>query len=231
MGDTRATVLETIADTLMERAEALPSRVLQVAVTGITASGKSTLAQELAQILTRRGRSSVHIAVDDFHNPSHLRHRRGRESAKGYYFDAYNYPLLKKLVLEPLAPGGNLIYQARGFDLETDAPVEETPNKANPGDIFLFAASFLLRPEIVSYFDYRIYIDTDFEVAEQRGVERDAARLGSYENAVRLYRQRYHAAQRIYFAESNPVQYANALLKNNNLAEPILFFRANHPNS
>lgn len=37
MGDTRATVLETIADTLIERAEALPSRVLQVAVTGITA--------------------------------------------------------------------------------------------------------------------------------------------------------------------------------------------------
>lgn len=76
-----------------------------------------------------------------------------------------------------------------------------------------------------------IYIDTDFEVAEQRGVNRDAARLGSRENAVLLYRQRYHAAQRIYFAESNPVQYADALLKNNNLAEPILFLRANHPNS
>ena len=225
MTDTRDTVLETIADTLVERGEALPSRVLRVAVTGITASGKSTLAKELAQTLARRGRTCIDIAVDDFHNPRSVRHRRGRESAEGYYFDAYNYPLLKKLVLDPLGPGGNLIYQARGFELETDALVEEEPKKANPGNIFLFAASFLLRPELVSYFDYSIYVDTDFEVAQQRGVDRDAARLGSWENATHLYRQRYHAAQRIYFAESNPIRYANALLKNNNLEEPVLFFR------
>jgi uridine kinase len=228
MTNTRTAVLETIADTLVERTDALHSRVLRVAVTGITASGKTTLSQELAQTLTRRGRNSVQIAVDDFHNRRELRYRRGRESAEGYYFDAYNYPLLKKLVLEPLGTGGDLIYETRGFDLEIDAPVEEEPHKANPGDIFLFAASFLLRPELISYFDYRIYVDTDFEVAEQRGVERDLVQFGSWENAVRLYRQRYHAAQRIYFAESNPVQYADALLKNNNLAEPILFFRANN---
>ncbi|MEH2097839.1 hypothetical protein [Nostoc sp.] len=52
--------------------------------------------------------------------------------------------------------------------------------------------------------------------------------LALSEVAAPKYRQRYHAAQRIYFAESNPVQYANALLKNNSLADPILFFRANH---
>ena len=227
MANTHNRVLETIADIVDKRATSLPARVLRVAVTGITASGKSTLAQELEQALKRRGRNCVHIAVDDFHNPRDLRYRQGRESAEGYYFDAYNYPLLKKLVLEPLAAGGNLIYQAHGFDLETDTLITEEPKKANAGDIFLFAASFLLQPELVSYFDYRIYVDTDFEVAQQRGVERDLVRLGSWENAVRLYRQRYHAAQRIYFAESNPVQYADALLKNNNLAEPILFFRAN----
>jgi uridine kinase len=44
MTDTRLSVLETIADILVERATTLPSRVLRVAVTGITASGKSTLA-------------------------------------------------------------------------------------------------------------------------------------------------------------------------------------------
>ena len=102
MTDTRRTVIETIADTLVERAVALPSRVLRVAVTGITASGKSTLVEELEQTLARRGRSCINIAVDDFHNPRSLRHRRGRESAEGYYFDAYNYPLLTKLVLDPL---------------------------------------------------------------------------------------------------------------------------------
>ncbi|BAY89964.1 MULTISPECIES: hypothetical protein [unclassified Tolypothrix] len=227
MTPTRATVLAIIADTLIERAASVPSRVLLVAITGITASGKSTFAKELEQVLTSRGRNCVNIAVDDFHNPRSLRHRQGRDSAEGYYFDAYNYPLLKKLVLDPLGSGSNLIYQARGFDLETDALVVEEPQSANPGDIFLFAASFLLRPELVSYFDYRVYLDTDFEVAEQRGVKRDEARLGSWENAIRLYRQRYHAAQKIYFAESNPMQHIDALVKNNNLEEPILFFRAN----
>lgn len=228
MSDTRLSVLETIADILVERANTLPSRVLRVAVTGITASGKSTLAEELAQTLTRRGQTCINIAVDDFHNPRSVRYRRGRESPEGYYFDAYNYLLLRKLVLDPLGAEGNLTYQKRGFDLETDALLEEERHIANPGDIFLFAASFLLRPELVSYFDYRIYVDTDFEVAEQRGVDRDAARLGSRENAVHLYRQRYHAAQRIYFAQSNPVQHADVLVKNNNLEEPVLFLRANH---
>lgn len=222
----RCNVIETLADTLVKGSLALPYSVLRVAVTGITASGKSTFAEELTQILKRRGQSCININVDHFHNPRSIRYRRGRESAEGYYFDAYNYALLKKLVLDPLGSGGNLIYQAHGFDLETDALVEEEPKQANLEDIFLFAASFLLRPELVSYFDYRIYLDTDFEVAEQRGVSRDATWLGSWENAVHLYRQRYHAAQQLYFAESNPVHYADALVNNNNLEEPVLFFRA-----
>jgi polynucleotide 5'-kinase involved in rRNA processing len=63
MTDTRSTVIETIADTLVEHALALPSRVQRVAVIGITANGKSTLAEELAQTLARRGRSCINIAV------------------------------------------------------------------------------------------------------------------------------------------------------------------------
>ncbi len=64
MTGTRSTVIETIADTLVERALALlPSRVLLVAVIGITASGKSTLAEELAQTLATRGRGCINIAV------------------------------------------------------------------------------------------------------------------------------------------------------------------------
>ena len=55
MANTHNRVLETIADIVDKRATSLPARVLRVAVTGITASGKSTLAQELEQTLKRRG--------------------------------------------------------------------------------------------------------------------------------------------------------------------------------
>lgn len=142
MANTRNRVLETIADILDKRATSLPARVLRVAVTGITASGKSTLAEELEQTLKRRGRNCVHIAVDDFHNPRDLRYRQGRESAEGYYFDAYNYPLLKKFVLEPLAAGGNLMYQAHGFDLETDTLITEEPKRPIPETFFYLLPVF-----------------------------------------------------------------------------------------
>jgi uridine kinase len=95
-----------------------------VAVTGITASGKSTLAAELSEQIRSLGEPCVSLAVDGFHQPKAIRYRRGRESAEGYYRDAYNYDSLILRVLRPLGPGGDFSYVARAFDLERDAPVE-----------------------------------------------------------------------------------------------------------
>ena len=222
---TRAHVVDTLAQRILLRAQGVAQHALRVAVTGMTASGKSTLTMELVKRLEALGRPSVRVPVDGFHNPQSMRYQRGRDSAEGYYRDAYNYDLLVKRVLIPLGPGGDGCYVARVFDLEADAPVEIEPTQAVEGSIVVLDASFLLRPELREHFDYRVFVQTSFEEAQARGVHRDQAVLGGRAEAERLYRQRYHAAQRLYFAEVHPLRFADALFINEDVDAPVLFVR------
>jgi uridine kinase len=225
MTQAAADVVGRLARIVADRAEQASDRVLRVAVTGITASGKSTLAVALTDRLSAMGRACFRLPVDGFHNPRAIRYRRGRESAEGYYRDAYDYDVLIARVLRPLGPGGTRSYVTQALDLATDAPVDAKPIVAAPGSIAILDASFLLRSEIREWFDYRIFVQTSFEVAEERGVARDQDSLGGLVEARRLYRQRYHEAQRIYLREAEPLKYADALVVNDDVAHPILFTR------
>jgi uridine kinase len=82
---TATDVVDHLARILAERADRTTDQVLRVALTGITASGKSTLALALIRRLTDLGRACVRLPVDGFHNPRAIRYRRGRESGEGYY--------------------------------------------------------------------------------------------------------------------------------------------------
>jgi uridine kinase len=226
MTEAAAELVGQLARILAGRADRVPDHVLRVAVTGITASGKSTLAVALTEGLTDLGRACFRLPVDGFHNPRAIRYRRGRESAEGYYRDAYDYALLVSRVLRPLGPGGTRSYVTQALDLATDAPVDAEPTVAPAGGIAILDGSFLLRPEIREWFDYRIFVQTSFEVAEERGVARDQESLGGLVEARRLYRQRYHEAQRIYLREAEPLKYADALVVNDDVAHPILFTRS-----
>ena len=63
----------------------------RVAIDGVTASGKTALADELAALL-REDRTVVRLSMDDYHRNEVERHRRGRYSPEGYYHDAFDYP-------------------------------------------------------------------------------------------------------------------------------------------
>jgi uridine kinase len=225
MSNGRVARIDELAELLAERALRTSESTLRVAVTGITASGKSTLATELVAGVQAKGTACFRVPVDGFHNPRTIRFRLGRESAEGYYRDAYNYELLVDRVLKPLGPGGDGRYVERVFDVAADVPVESVRLEAAPGSVGIFDASFLLRPEIRDHFDYRIFVQTSFEEAESRGVRRDSAALGGEDEARRLYRSRYHAAQKIYFREAEPLKHADVLFINDDPANPAVFFQ------
>jgi uridine kinase len=71
---TRARVLGRVAHHLVARQVGHPPRV---AVDGITAAGKTTLARELAAAVAARGRPAAHLSMDGFHHPRAHRHRQG----------------------------------------------------------------------------------------------------------------------------------------------------------
>jgi uridine kinase len=199
-----------------------PGHPTRVAVDGITAAGKSTLVAELGRVFDGTGRSVITLSMDGFHRPRADRYRQGRHSAVGYYEDAYDFAAFVDRVLLPLGPGGSRRYRRSVHDLATDAVVDEDPIEATADAVLLVDGSFLQRPELDPYWDYRIFVNTSFSVARSRAIRRDAELLGGEEAAAELYEFRYHPACRLYLESVDPEARADVVIDNDDPARPTV---------
>ncbi|MGN4943951.1 uridine kinase [Bacillus anthracis] len=197
----------------------------RVGVSGITASGKTTFANELAEEIKKRGLPVTRASIDDFHNPKVIRYTQGKESARGYYEDAHDYTAFKERLLKPLGPNGNLQYETISHNLKTDIPVHNEPLMAQPNMVLIVDGTFLLKKDVEHLFDYKIFVDTDFEIARKRGVKRETEAFGSYEEAEKMFLSRYHAACKMYIDEHNPKECADVVFRNSDLANPEVIFQ------
>ncbi|MFI8567953.1 hypothetical protein ACIGGF_15485 [Rhodococcus sp. NPDC078407] len=185
---------------------------LRVAIDGVTASGKSTCARWLVDAVAAHGRPAVHVTMDGFHHRRAHRYRQGRASALGYYQDAYDFDALCRHVLIPLGPNDSGSIRRRIIDLATDEPVDDPLEPVPIDAIVVVDGTFLHRPPLPDYWDYTVFVDTPMDVAQARGVARDADALGGEPAAVRAFEQRYHAACRIYLDEVDPRSRATRVL-------------------
>jgi uridine kinase len=185
---------------------------LRVAIDGITGVGKTTFARAITAALAARGVTAVHVTMDGFHHPRAVRHRQGRDSADGYYEDAYDLDAMRRVLLDPLGPGGDRRYRTAVIDLATDTPVDDPPRTAGVGDVLVVDGSFLQRSELREGWDVVVFLDASFEAAEARGAARDAEAFGGIDGARAAFRSRYHAAQRRYLAECNPAVGADVVI-------------------
>ena len=169
-------------ETLAARIVAFPStHPVRVAIDGIDASGKTTLADELAVSLQATGRPVIRAPIDGFHRPRSERYRRGPTSPEGYYLDAFDYAALQEALLVPLGPDGSRRYHRSAFDFCTDHPLNAPEEQAPADAILIVDGVFLLRPELYECWDYSIFVAMSFEVALQRALQRDVALFGSAE--------------------------------------------------
>jgi uridine kinase len=214
-----------LLETLAARILLLPtSRPLRVAVDGIDAAGKTTLADELALVLQAHNRSVIRASIDGFHRPRAERYRHGPTSAEGYYLDAFDYAALRNTLLLPLGPTGSRYYRRAVFDLRTDSTLNISAEVAANDAVLLFDGVFLLRPELEALWEYRIFVDVPFAVALQRAVERDLGLFGSAEAVAKRYQERYIPGQRLYFAQAHPQQQADAIVLNEPPEDPSVAF-------
>lgn len=197
---------------------------IRVAIDGRTASGKSTLADELAAKIMRENREVIRTSIDGFHNPKAIRYARGRYSAEGYYFDAGNLAAIRTLLLDPLGPNGDRRYRTEAFDLEKDVPIDRPPLVASEKSVLLVDGTFLQRPELV--WDLTIFVDASEQISEQRGVNRDAARLGGFTEARALYANRYKPAFDLYEKLCTPRISADVVIDNNDFEHPRMEIRS-----
>jgi uridine kinase len=218
VGVERAELLDRVADAVVAL---MPGHPLRVGVDGVCGAGKTTFATALAARLAETGRPVIRLDPDGFHNVREVRYRQGRESARGYYEDAFDFESLQRLTLEPLGPGGSRRYAVQVHDLETD---EVLPSWADaPADaIVVFDETFLQRDGLRDHWDVVIFLDVRRQRAVERGVQRDAERLGGEATTRGAYESRYMAACDIYLAEQDPRGRASIVIDNDDPANPRL---------
>ena len=107
---------------------------VRVGIDGGGAAGKTTFADELVEPLEKLGRNVIRSTIDGFHNPPEIRRRQGKYSPKGYFEDSYDYPQLKKYLLEPLGPNGNLHYKESVYNFRINEPTNVESQKGG-GDV------------------------------------------------------------------------------------------------
>ena len=219
----REETLDQLANRIAAR---IADRPLRVAIDGVDASGKTTLADELAPLLIAWGRPVIRASVDGFQRPRAERYRRGPDSPEGYYHDSFDYAALRERLLLPLGPGGSRRIRRAVFDLASDRPLPPHEETAQDGAILLLDGVFLLRPELYDLWDYRVFVDAPFAVTLARAAKRDLALFGSAEAVIARYQRRYIPGQRLYLREARPRDRADVVIENEDLEEPRLVVRS-----
>ncbi len=198
---------------------------VRVAIDGVDAAGKTTLADLMAPLIEKHDRPVIRASIDGFHNPQKVRYQQGADSPEGYYRDSFNVEALQRYLLIPLGPDGNRKYRRAAFNLLENAPTHETWHEASPNAILLFDGVFLLRPELIQYWDFSIFIDVEFSISVPRAIIRDSQQSldGSSMDTVKAkYHQRYVPGQQLYFKEAKPMKQASIIVDNNDYRNPFI---------
>lgn len=208
---------------LAEQVVELSGNRIRVAVDGYTASGKTTLAHELAAAIRRLGRPTLRASFDDFKKPWRDAVDKGydRVSGEGYYRNAPDFESARSLLLEPAGPNGSGTVALCGHDPLTGVDHRNVTIQAPTDAVLIVDSVFAVRPEYDEYWDLRVWVDVSPELSLRRGIERDTEMEGA-DAAERLHRDRYHPAERIYVDEVDPKSAAQVIVDNTDFANPFL---------
>lgn len=185
---------------------------LRICVTGIQGTGKTVFCQQWTQDLQGSGLDALHLSIDAFHNTREIRYRQGRDSAKGYYEDAYNEKAFVEKVLNASQNEPPQVTMSV-YDQLTDEHLNLLPVTISPQTIIVVDGSYLLKEIYRRHWDLKIYLKTDFQTAQNRGTARDAAALGGIEAAIDKYIKRYHLASQMYLEEIDPISIADIVIE------------------
>jgi uridine kinase len=211
---------EAVLQHVLDRVLLLGRRRLRIGVDGFTAAGKTSFGHEPAVRTARTGRSVLRASLDDFKKPWRDRHLYDRESGEGYHRNAFDNAAVRRLLLEPAAPGGSGEVALCSIDPLTQRDHSSVVSVAAEDAVLVVDGVFAFRPEIDDCWDLRVWLEVDADRSVQRGTHRDGGRVGA--EATALHRDRYLPAERLYVAEVDPLGRADVVIDNNDFAAPRL---------
>src|SRR3989338_11053739 len=211
----RKELLKHLVAIILEKQKDSP---ILVGIDGVDASGKTTLAEELVNELKGSGRPIIRASIDGFHNPKSIRYTKGENSPEGYYFDSFNHKAIAEMLLDPLS-SGKLQYKTAVFDYRTDSKVVLPDQTAKNNSILIMEGIFLFRPELVNYWDIKLFVNVDFKITVKRAVKRAAEReyIGAEQEILDKYEKRYIPGQQLYFEQAQPKEKADIVIDNSEI--------------
>lgn len=181
-----------------------PGPVLRVGIDGPCGAGKTTLAGRLQARLQKHRRAVIRACGDDFQNRREIRWQLGSRSAEGFFRHTMDFGALRRELLEPLGPGGDLRYRT-----SVASPVAT----ARRGDILVLDGLFLCSPELEACFDLTVLVEADEDLCVQRAIARGQERIDDPEEVRRLFHERYLPGWRLYVDEVCPERRASILFR------------------
>jgi uridine kinase len=188
-----------------------PGRALLVAISGIDASGKGTLAAEIERAVRSNGVRVALIGLDPWHHPRSVRFSE-HDPAEHFYTHAYRFDDLFSRLIDPLRARRSVDATALLLDLATDRSAEHRFELSDV-DVVLLEGIFLFKRSIRARYDLSIWVECGFESALERALRRNQEGE-SRESLVRDYERIYFPAQRIHFERDDPRSFADIVLDN-----------------
>lgn len=180
---------------------------LLIGIDGLGVSGKTTYALNLQRQL----KNALVIHLDDFIHTREVRYNDQFEEWYCYYNLQWRYDYLIEKLLEPLKNGLAIHETIELYDKPADS-YRMQQFDIPVGTMVIVEGVFLQRPELRAYFDKVIYFETDRDTRMARALDRDGY-IGSGEDIIRHYEQRYFPAEDMYVEHCNPLVLADAVEK------------------
>lgn len=136
----------------------LDNRPVIIAVSGFGGSGKSTLAQKLKEKLS----DAEIVSIDDF-----IIDRLSQRSADWIGFDWERYI---NQILVPTINGKSLVWDEYNWKENKIIRIKRIDKLPK---YLIVEGCGLLRPDLVQYYDFSIWIDMPLDLATERGAARD----------------------------------------------------------
>lgn len=132
---------------------------LLIAISGFGGSGKSTLATRLKKEL---GDTQL-VGADDF--------IIGRAQERSADWSSYDRLRLQKQVLEPALQGRPICYQVYDWSNDKLGEWRNVPKSA----CLIVEGLSILHPDLLRFYDFKIWVDCPLEIATRRGMGRDVS--------------------------------------------------------
>lgn len=169
--------------------------LLLIAIDGPSAAGKSTLASAINNVLP----NVTVVHMDDFYRVLD-EETRVALNAKGGYDRYYDWERLEIQVIKPLLTGRNSRYQK--YDWMTNRLGEWLTVQAT--GIIVIEGCYAARPELRSYYDIVLFVETSTARRLQRQHERA--------DATAPWLARWDAAEQLYIQHYQPHHYADLVI-------------------